>query len=370
MRHRAPFRPASAARLAAVGVVLGVSACAAPQADCPDGFDRDSAGLCLERPTTSGYRLHEGDLRFTSADEVEQFCTEANAVIGDVEVRIADAEDLDALSCLRRVSGDLRLDDMPALRRLSLPWLEEVGRSLYVQGNPVLQSLELPRLASTGRALAVQYNGQLGELDLPVLTAVGSYVAVYSNGVRRVHFPVLREVGGQGLKAEEVFYVRVNQRLKEIEAPRLAWVAGVVKISSNDRMLRIRLPALAEVGSGVYISFSQRFEELVLPTRRVQGFVYLQHSHLRRFSMPCLEDVVGDLMLHFNEDLTQVDFPRLASVGGMVNIQTNAALPRDQIDALLEQLDGAMGAPAQTMGNGPDTGPVEPAPPCGLDQVD
>lgn len=346
---------------------IGAGPCdAAPV--CDDGFEPAGA-VCVQRPTTSGLRIHEGDLRFNDVGALQDFCADANAVLGNVQVRVVDAEHLDALGCLRRVSGSLRLDDMAGLERLSLPALEHVGRGLFVQGNPRLSTLELPRLADVGGAVAVQYNPALAQVELPSLHTVGRFVAVYANGIRRVSFPVLERVGADDLRAEDVFYVRVNLFLKEISAPKLAWVAGVVKISSNDSMLRIHLPALEEVGSGIYVSFSQSFRELTLPTRDIGGFLYLQHSHLQRLSLPCLEDVVGDVAVNFNENLTQLDLPRIESVGGFVNIQTNPRLPEDQIEEILDLLDGNVGAPSQVGANGPPTGERSAAPPCGLDEA-
>jgi hypothetical protein len=292
------------------------------------------------------------------------FCDSWNAVYGDLIVHAQDAEDLAGLACVQHVAGDLRLDDLPSLTAIELPWLRTVGGQLTVQGDPALASLSLPRLRGVGGGIAFQYLPQLGALELPALQVGGSFLAVYQSGMTSLSFPALTSLGAEQRRAEDVLYLRINRNLETAAFPRLEWLAGVLKVSSNDALTGLTFDALAEIGGGAYISFSNVFRELTLPPRTIDGFLYLQHSHLERFSLPCLESVTADLAVNDNVDLGALHLPLLASVGGRFDVQQNPQLPQDAVDALLAQLT-SLGGPSIVSGNGPP-GPMPGGPPCGL----
>jgi hypothetical protein len=331
---------------------------------CPEDFDLVD-GACLHAgPDTTGLSVLPGDLTLTTAASLAEFCAEHNAILGDLTIKVPDATDLAGLQCLRRVGGSLQMDDMHALQTASLPWLEQVHGDLYVQGNPALVTLDLPRLHLVGGGMAFQYNELLSQLVLPALEQGGGFLAVYRSGVERISMPALRRLGGETRNASDVLYIRINLELTDVSFPALEYINGVLKISSNDVLESVSMPALHEIAGGAYISFSTGFRELTLMPEIIGGFLYLKHSHLRRFSLPCLESVGGDLAFNFNERLEVFHLPRLASVGGFVNFQTNPVLPQDQVDDLVDQLAGAIGGPTMTGDNGPPGGTPEAPPAC------
>lgn len=364
MRHHAAL---TAVFLAALAPLVSAPSCEElPPLECPEGFEEDDLGNCLELPPESTLEVLVGSLRIDSEEAMDEFCASYNAITGDLTVDVPHLVDTSGLSCLRRVGASLHLVDMEALESVELPLLDQVGADLYVQGNPVLTSLQLPALRRVERALVIQYLPSLDEVVLPELTRVGHFLSVYRTGALRVHLPLLTTIGdphwltptGEYIAdyASSVFYIRVNTELEELSAPLLETVSGVVKISSNTMLQQVDLPLLRRIGGGLYLSFGEHLPSFELPMlESLEGFLYLQRSPVTRFSLPQLRRIIADFYVQYNESLSLLELPELSLVGGAFFITNNPSLPASEIDALLESIgESNIAGPINIHANGPN----------------
>lgn len=363
-----PLRPQSLA-LATLALVT-LCACdpepLEPSPDCPEGYSEDGEGNCLQQAAeATELQLYEGDLEVESTEELEAFCSEFNAVSGNVELVTSSAiGHLDGLDCLLAVGGHLHIDELSALEAVDLPALVQVGGDLYIQGNNSLSSIQLPSLERVGGAVAIQYNFELQDLEAPALWEIGGLLHVFKTGLPRLHLPALEFVGspewqdwvpGEPITYnDDLLYIRVNTELQEIDLPQLQWIAGVLKISSNDVMTSVSMPSLRQLGGGLYVSFSESCREVSLPLEEVRGFLYLQHTWQTSFSLPELTSVWGDFSVDHNHLLELVEMPQLGYVGGMFSVTDNPQLPGSLVDGLIDTIgEENINGPIHTAGNGP-----------------
>jgi len=359
-----PVRPKwLAAGCFLVGQLLGCTTPVGPDVpSCDPGYSLSTDNLCLEEAQTE-LRILEGDQEFLSTADLASFCDDYNAIMGNLVVRIPDLSDLEGLSCLRKVGGHLRLDDMPNLLEISLPVLEEVNGDLNIQANTELERISLPILYRVGGATALQYLPQLSELSLPVLEEIGGFLAIYNTAVSVIELGELVSIGFAG-KVTQLFYIRVNSNLTHISLPKLEGVPGVMKISSNHELVSISMPELKWLGVGFYLSWTTALEEATFYIEEVSGFFYLQHTTMGSLSMPCLTRVGGLFAVNMNEGLSELHLPALREVGGSFDVQHNPLLPANLVDELFEQLETGPQGPPRLGDNGPDDFDPGPAPVC------
>ncbi|MEE2829738.1 MAG: hypothetical protein VX498_11175 [Myxococcota bacterium] len=363
--------PTRTVLLIALGLLFG---CGAEDTLCPEGFHSDSEGRCLELPgePQPELRVLVGSLELTNVEAIEAFCDEYDAITGDLTVDAPELAAIDALACLQRVGGTLRIDDQPALTSVELPLLRRVGGDLYVQGNPQQRTLLLPALEQVEGGLIVQYLPRLEELVLPSLHSVKRFLSFYRTGGQRLILPELLTVGEhfvdegtkpiefgapstEALNPHHVLYIRVNLSLQEVSAPRLSSVAGVLKISSNEVLASVDMPALEELGAGLYLSFGEVLQVFELPAlERIGGFLYVQRSPVREFSLPALGEVKSDVFVQHNPFMTILELPELADVGGSFFVTDNPSLAGSAVEELVDDIgEENISGPINTSGNGP-----------------
>jgi hypothetical protein len=353
-----------AAQCFLVGQLLGCTIPAGPEIPlCEPGYSLSGDSLCLEE-TQEELRVLEGDQEFRSVSELASFCADYNAIMGNLVVRAPDVSDLEDLSCLRKVGGHFRLDDMPELLDLSLPVLAEVNGDLNIQANTGLERISLPVLYRVGGATALQYLPELGELSLPALQEIGGFLAIYNTAVSEIELEELVSIGDFDVEVRQLFYVRVNSNLTHINLPQLERVAGVMKISSNHQLVSISMPVLKRLGVGFYLSWTTALEEATFYIEDIAGFFYLQHTKMGSFSMPCLTRVGGLFAINMNENLGAVHLPALREVGGYFDVQHNPLLPSNLVDELVEQLETGPQGPPRLGDNGPEDFDSGPPPVC------
>lgn len=141
-------------------------------------------------------------------------------IAGDLAISGAAVADLEPLSSLTEVAGDLflgptsRLGDLRGLRRLAavggdlrvshnfalgglyLNALARVGGDLEVEGNLALVGASLARLRAVGGTLRVAGNGGLERLDLSSLAEVGGDLSIEGGRALVVALPDAAEVRG------------------------------------------------------------------------------------------------------------------------------------------------------------------------------
>ena len=226
----------------------------------------------------------DGGVAFQYQSEVDGFCDTHNAIRGDLSIDVSNNEDtiteLDGISCLCEVGGDLRVyssDDAPAappphitgdlelsmLRRIGgdfilekLPlltylqelWaLEEVGGSILIDGCPELQYSALYTLTSVGGSITLRDLGKLLVFRMPSLTEAQS-LSLGSSGdgeslyfLTELNIDSLTTLGGD-------LSLTGTRNLGLLSAPQLRDIDGALHIEAACS-LRPSLPVLAELGS-------------------------------------------------------------------------------------------------------------------------
>lgn len=154
--------------------------------------DDDDASVWLPRD------VYEGDL----TGNFGAFCVAyaERDLDGDLDLSTATEADVEALYCLRSVSGDLFMWNNTTLTRLSgLPQLIEVGGELWIEGNPALTTISgFDILEGVQGSLQASHNPLLEELSaFDKLTTVEGELTVGGNAELRdfTGFPALSAVG-------------------------------------------------------------------------------------------------------------------------------------------------------------------------------
>ena len=126
-----------------------------------------------------------GDETLTTQADIDGFdCTE---VTGNLFIYGPDVTNLDGLSALTSVGGDVTISDNAALADLDgLSGLTSVGALLVISGNDALTRLGLPKLMSVGYILYIADNDALTSCaELSRLLSrgeVGGPVTIEANG--------------------------------------------------------------------------------------------------------------------------------------------------------------------------------------------
>lgn len=217
-------------------------------------------------------------------------------VAGNVEVG-PTATDLDGLSCLVSVSGDLVLTGAIGLSRIdALGALESVGGLVRIAGNDLLYDLH--GLEALERA------GDLMVVDNPLLSSLEAFRGVV-------------------MCIDLDLAIRSNHRLRSVGAPafeRQTVVARGLVIEDNSsledisgfRPLRVVAGSLVLRGNESLDSLDGAFESLVA--------------------------VGGDLVISRNGLQSIASFARLASLGGSLEVTDNPDLPTCEVEALRDRL--------------------------------
>ena len=287
-----------------------------------DGIDQDCDGYDgCESPT-----WYVGDLTLGSSEAAAEFCDSYTAVCGDLQVQ-GDLEDLEDLSCVTVVTGDLYFRSLPAIEA-TLPGLIWVGGSLIYEDAPDVKSIALPELEvvldalrlSTSGAVSVPELEQIGgelvlsgveDLDFASLERVDGRVQVDCPGVVEAgEFPVLIEVGG-ALGFEDACHARnvTSWSFPVLERVGSLGFADVSRIT-------VEAPQLLEIGSDL-------------------GFY---ESEVTSLILPLLEDIGGDLRFHLAYE-EALSLPALRTVGGSVDLAGAYYLESLELPALEEVLE-------------------------------
>jgi len=196
------------------------------------------------RPTWSAYPIRpipppppvdpcHSDLALTTQEEVDALS--CSAVTGTLWIEGADITNLNALSSLVAVGGDLQILSNPLLTNLNgLSSLTSVGGGLWVDNNQALSDLDgLSSLTSIGGYLKITSSQNLTSIDgLASLTSLpgdlwisGTSVLPNLDGLRS-----LTSVGGQ-------VSITANSGLRDVSGlSSIVSVAGVLEVIGNPQL--------------------------------------------------------------------------------------------------------------------------------------
>lgn len=233
------------------------------------------------QPSTD-LEVRTGDVTFIHSDDVRDYCEGVDVVEQEGDLTVGEwVSDLSALTCLRRVGGDLDIGGNLSLSSLrGLDRLETVDGTLYIAGCDRLTDLQgLGALTYTAMPYIYTNAGLTSLRGLDALGAVKSVLVWYNES--------LVSLSGLG----------------SLEA-----IDGSLQIGDNRSLERLDgLESLESVSRDLEISFNDSLTDLS--------------------GLGALEAVGGDLSILYNEVLPQADaeafVATIDTIGGEVEVREN-----------------------------------------------
>lgn len=177
---------------------------------------------------------------FSSQAEIDNFPTNYPNCIeleGDVTISGTDITNLNGLSVLNSIGGDLRINDNDALPNLTgLDNLSLIGGELKIQANDAMTSLTgLDNLTSIGGVLAILWNNTLTTLTaLENLTSIGGLAIWNSNALTSLTgLEGLTSIGGR------FYFVGNNAITNLVGLDNVTSIGGKLFIHSNDTLTNL-----------------------------------------------------------------------------------------------------------------------------------
>ena len=261
---------------------------------CEEGFKAD---LVVGNPEDSsgpqGPQGPAGLVSLTSGQDLSFVLfemTNCTWVRGDVRVQGYDGEELpSSLLRIERIDGDLLITRNPALERVSLPLLREVGGVVgFEQNDSLTEIADFPELVSA-QNFVVWENPELQKVgDVPKLSELG-YLDFYDN----------RKLATIGSFDE------------------LSTITETAYWEENPRLIDMgKYPKLAKVYE-MYVLMNDALESIA--------------------DFPALATIENSLTIEGNAVLTSIEgLSALVSVGEYIAIQFNPKLPQCQVDDFLD----------------------------------
>jgi len=249
----------------------------------------------------------EGDYVLTSQDDVDSFAeTGCNIISGNLRIEGPNITDLDGLSGLTSIGGDMLIFSNYALTNIDgLSNLTTIGGKLNIWHNLELTNIDgLSGLSLVGGDLEIENNNELENLDgLSSLTSVGYLMVINDNAS-------LSNIDGlSSLTSVDRVMISDNDVLENLDGlSSLTSLSSTLRIARNSSLTSVDgLSALTTIGGFLTI------QENALLTN-IDGF-------------SSLTSVAGDLIIENNDALITIDgLSNLTSIGGMVEILDNASL--------------------------------------------
>jgi hypothetical protein len=296
------------------------------------GMDNGPAPITapeLPAPGASITREAQGEVVIKTDADAAAFCASYDGVRGSLRVTGSSIENLDALSCLVEVTGQLELSAY-SLKHANLPNLVAVGTLLVTTQTALVDItmpklgftrdelrivttgptvVALPALTSVGDALTIASITSLQTISLPALTWVGNKIDFSNSGLREVDVTELAYAGGD--------FVLTATALEHLSLMKLRQILGRLSIPGGS-YADIDLSALERADGGLGLDGDETSVELTdldLPKLEVVGtFGASGFANLTRVSAPLLVQAkavaLGPLPL-----LTSVSFPLLEDAG-------------------------------------------------------
>ncbi|MEM6930343.1 MAG: hypothetical protein AAF602_25615, partial [Myxococcota bacterium] len=280
-----------------------------------------------------------GDFVATAEAELSAFCAAHDSVEGHVVIGGAALTDLDALACLRSISGDLRIFAFGAgFTTATLPALQAVGGTLEVDRAQFLELLQLPVVQGIGGSILVDRAASLEQLQLPALRTLGGDFDIRSTRrLRHIDAPSLQTIGGR-LDFRDV------DDLTRIDLRSLSSVVDLA-LSQIDDLTMLALDSLVRVDDNVRIALVDGTAVIEAPVLDTIGGSLSIFSDVPALGLdlvlPSLTDVGRNLEITCA--LPQFSLPQLATVGGRVQASTGAALLEVSLPALIDAEEVVVG---------------------------
>lgn len=265
-------------------------------------------------------------------------------ISGDLDLTFAEAGEVEALSCVREVEGDLLLFNNATLDSLAgLERLRAVGGDVTIVGAPALKDLGgLSGLESAG-SLTIQSAPLVTDLTgLERLAATDAVAVAYNDGL--ISLDGLQNLSA-GLSSEAVSVaIGYNSQLIDIVSLGAISVLGDVLVEGNAAVESVDGLGATHVDGGLHLIDNHELRDLSalsdLSAVGPGGLVITGNSSLVWLEgLEQLRAVHGDLVVGDNLVLTTLDgLSGLGAVDGAIEIFDNPCVPQSEVEDLVNGL--------------------------------
>lgn len=296
-----------------------VRACEARPGVVADGTDVDDRDSAVWLPPDT-YKPEGGAIETGST-----FCADHPGRLWDIDgdinlVIVAVQNDLDALRCVRSVSGDVDIIGGTIANVNALSRMRTIGGSLTIASTELTNLDGLSGLTAVGGGLQIEANYQLRDLDgLSSLSNVGDLIVRYNCSLRDV------EGLAQLAHVDRDVTLEYNDRAND-PSDVDNWDGPFCKDVTSDPLglPEIALPSLTSVGGSLNIAETALPVGALPKLSAVGGRLSIRSSGVGHGALPKLNAVGGDLsIIQSRFDGARDDdphdgsaFPELSEVGG------------------------------------------------------
>ena len=259
--------------------------------------------------------------------------------------------DATKLSSCRTVKGSIVVGPL-AGSNLDLSGFKEVTGDLSILNNGVLETLSSSTLTTVGGAFTMNNVTKLNTLNLASLTSVGSLRWQSVTNLNAVTLGPLTQAGevtisdtfldtltGIDLATTRKLDINNNRRLKTFTS-KLGSLSDNLNIQANGIGLDVSLPSLIWIAN-MTIANVTKFS--VPSLKVVNGSARFDSNYFESFSAPNLTHTEsGDISFVGNGALTNMTFPKLATIGGGLLIANNTGLDQVTFFPKLTDVGGAV----------------------------
>lgn len=259
--------------------------------------------------------------------------------------------DLDNYGRCNKLSGDLVIIAGSGVNSLSLPGVVQINGSLSIVDSPDLTSFSADSLESISGTLnmtsltslrtssfgSLEKVGSIYMVSLPNLESFATRLESADNIV--ISDTGLRSVEGfESLESVKILNINNNRQLSKLNY-RLKSVSNSIDVSFNGRDTNATFAFLEWVNNITL----RDVKSVDLPElEKVNSSLGLIECTFSSVNLPKLSEVGGTLSVIHNNDLTDIDFNNLVTVGGAVVIANNTRFSK--IDGIpnLEDIGSAL----------------------------
>lgn len=230
---------------------------------------------------------------------------------------------------VQKIEGSLSCKDADHLTGLTAPSLSSIGDEFALQNLTRLSSLEMDKLSSVG---SIKFTA------VPNLQTLHFEKGVTEASSVKIINTALTNLDGIALETVGSLIITNNPYLKKVNVDQLTNATGLINFSGNMDSLEIDFPNLLSGSNMTFTNVSSvsapalhnltgqlgfwgnSFKEFSAPNLTTStDLTFVGNDNLKNISMGALKKVDGGFKISRNDELEELDFPKLETVTGAVD---------------------------------------------------
>ncbi|CAK9438657.1 uncharacterized protein LODBEIA_P28810 [Lodderomyces beijingensis] len=243
----------------------------------------------------------------TAAGQLQSVAA-CETAVGDVVV-YGDSFRSIELTGLKQLYGNLAIRNASQATVVNAPTLQLVSGQLEVSGGTILSNLNLAQLTTVG---SLEFNA------LPALEHTGLTAGLTSADSIVISDTGLSQLTGINVYKLKVFNVNNNKDIDTIDSG-LQEVTDTLDISYNAEKVDVILNQLKSANNIIL----QQINSFQAPNlTSTNGSIAISKSSIEKIELPKVESA-GSVVINQNDDLEEIDFSKLTSLSGALQISDN-----------------------------------------------